>query len=80
MNLMTILLQYLEKPTAEEGLAFLKDLQENVGMPESLIAHIVGCRSQTKVVCHGIYNTIDTETDVNIWTVQNFYPEIPKED
>lgn len=78
MNLLEIVLQYLEKcetDSPETGDAYLKDLMKNAGMSPSLVKHIKGCWPESRVKHLGSYlhnfpTADDKLADVNVWSVQ----------
>jgi len=72
MNLLEIILQYLNTPEKDRA-EFLKDLVTDCGMPRFLIKHIEGCATACKVQHQGTFQLNQGETDVNIWTVKCFF-------
>jgi hypothetical protein len=77
MNLLEIILQYLEKCETDSqatGDAFLADLVKGAGMSKSLVKHIKGCWPNGTVKHLGSFLTHKDGTgklqDVNSWSVQ----------
>lgn len=82
MNLLTIILEYLEKCETDSqatGDAFLADLVKNAGMSRSLVKHIKACWPASKVKHLGSFLTVEKNhdswtaedtKDVNVWTIQ----------
>lgn len=75
MNLLEIILFYLEKPENKRK-EYLNHLVEDCGMDPVLIPHIERCRDQTKLTHIGTFQLGEGETDVNIWNVECYFPEL----
>lgn len=88
MNLLEIILEYLEKrqDSEEDATAHLNHLVEDAGMPSYLVKHIEECAERSRVDHQGTYQVIEKfkptklaerpePNEVNVWTVKNYFPD-----
>lgn len=73
MNLVEIIFEYLEKDPCDRE-DYLKYLVKDAGVNPSLLKHIRGLENFVQAKHQGSYLTTDSSSDVNVWTVQVFFP------